>query len=153
MNRQTFYYHFRDIYDLVFWMLEQDLMICLEEGKISRTNLREYIYALFSLFYANRQIVRNAYDPVNRMQYETLLTEYAYPRIKDYILAHRGDHAVADEDVDFIAAFYTQSLSGSLIKWIEWGMPNENRVQLDKFCTLVDGSLEHILMRFEERGE
>ena len=27
-------------------------------------------------------------------------------------------------------------------------MPDENRVQLDKFCTLVDGGLNHILDKF-----
>ena len=137
VNRQTFYYHFRDVYDLMFW------------NRVDKTNLREYTYALFSLFYDNRQMIRNAYDPVNRIQYETLFTEYVYPRVKDYILSHRGERALANEDVDFIASFYTQALSGFLIKWIERGMPDENRVQLDKFCTLVDGGLDHILEKFE----
>ena len=149
VNRQTFYYHFRDVYDLMFWMSEQDLITYLEENRVNRTDLREYTYALFGLFYANRRIIRNAYDPVNRIQYETLFTEYALPRIRDYIQDHRGNHAVIDEDVDFIAAFYTQALSGSLIKWIERGMPDENKAQLDKFCTLVDGGLDHILEKFE----
>ena len=115
VNRQTFYYHFRDVYDLMFWTTEQDMITYLEENRVDKTNLREYTYALFSLFYDNRQMIRNAYDPVNRIQYETLFTEYVYPRVKDYILSHRGDRALANEDVDFIASFYTQALSGFLI--------------------------------------
>ena len=42
VNRQTFYYHFRDVYDLMFWTTEQDMITYLEENRVDKTNLREY---------------------------------------------------------------------------------------------------------------
>ena len=94
--------------------MADSLRTLLRERPLSRISVRDITEGC----HVNRQMIRNAYDPVNRIQYETLFTEYVYPRVKDYILSHRGERALANEDVDFIASFYTQALSGFLIKWI-----------------------------------
>lgn len=41
-------------------------------------------------------------------------------------------------------------LGGFFIKWIEKGLPDEYRIQLDKYCMIMDGSMKSLLMKFAE---
>lgn len=150
VNRQTFYYHFQDIYELGFWTLEQDLSAFVAQAKVERNDIYANTHLLFRYFQENRRMIRNAYDSVNRIQYESLFREYAYPYILDNLRSREASQYVAEEDLSFIATFYTQALSGFLIRWIEIGMPDENRIPLDKLCKLMDGSVDTNLEKFKQ---
>ncbi len=150
VNRQTFYYHFQDIYELVFWALEQGITDYLEREHIGRTDIYEYTYALFGYFRENARVVRNAYDSVNRIQYESLFHEHAYPYILTFLKKREAAKNVSEDDLAFIATFFTQALTGFFLKWVESGLPDEHRVQLEKYCVLMEGGADTILEKFQK---
>lgn len=114
INRQTFYYHFQDIYDLCFWVTERNLRAYIEECNIDKADACGSIKVLFEYFMQHKQQVRHAYDALNRVQYETLLKERAKPMIMQRLLEYDEAARVSEENLDFIASFYTLSLSGFL---------------------------------------
>lgn len=75
LNRQTFYYHFRDIYDLVKWMYMHDInqaiaeSFDMESGDSLETSLRKLLKA----FTANRDCYLAIYN--SRNYYPTLRQE------------------------------------------------------------------------------
>lgn len=148
INRQTFYYHFQDIYDLCFWVTERNLRAHIEASQVDRADTQGYLRALFAYFVCHRRQVRHAYDATNRLQYETLLKERAKPLMLQRLLSYEEAVHVSEEDIDFIASFYTLSLSGLFIKWIEEGLPDEYRIQLDKYGMIMDGSMRSLLLKF-----
>lgn len=150
VNRQTFYYHFQDIYDLCFWVMERNLRAHIEGLKIDRADTRGYLHALFGYFLQHKRQVQHAYDALNRVQYETLLKERAKPIIMQRLMSYDDAERVGGDDIDFIASFYILGLSGLFIKWIEEGLPDEYQVQLDKYCMIIDGSMKNLLMKFAE---
>ena len=150
ITRQAFYYHFQDVYDLSFWIMERDLREHIEGLHIDRMDVNGYFHAMFDYFLKSRRQVRNGYDAVNRIQYENLFKERAKPGIVERLRSYPEAENVSDEDIDFIASFYTLSLSGILIKWIEEGLPDEYHVRLDKYCMLMDGSMKDVLLKYSK---
>lgn len=55
MNRQTFYYHFADIYELLRWTLQQEAVQPLQD-KDSDLLWNEGILALFYYLNDNREV-------------------------------------------------------------------------------------------------
>ncbi len=65
ISRMAFYYHFKDIYDLVEWT-------CLEEsthtlqGKKTYATWQEGLLQIFEAVYENKPFIINAYNAVSR---------------------------------------------------------------------------------------
>ena len=55
-NRKTFYYHFEDIYSLLRWMLEQDLLSVVDSNELTSDPEKVIRFAL-SYIKQNRQLL------------------------------------------------------------------------------------------------
>ena len=58
MNRKSFYYHFKDKYDLLNWIVDTELLATTLKNT-ARANSWEKLYALFVYLYENQSIVRS----------------------------------------------------------------------------------------------
>ena len=72
INRMTFYYHFRDIYDLVEWACQEDARRILD-GKRTYTTWQEGFRRILDGLIDNRPFILNVYRSVRREQVETFL--------------------------------------------------------------------------------
>ena len=76
VNRQTFYYHFRDIYDLMEWALVKVIETYAGPNFSVDKDWQEQIKQLFHLFYLHRTVLLHGYDATNRMQYERVVIKW-----------------------------------------------------------------------------
>ena len=60
INRQTFYYHFSDIYDLMEWTLDKELRKALGTREISHTDWKEYVRKIFAVMRSQMRGLLNA---------------------------------------------------------------------------------------------
>ena len=67
INRMTFYYHFRDIYDLVEWACQEDARRILD-GKRTYTTWQEGFRRILDGLIDNRPFILNVYRSVRREQ-------------------------------------------------------------------------------------
>lgn len=153
VNRQTFYYHFRDIYDLMEWTLENDIREYLSHiSDLSEDSLitewKESIYHLYRFLHSRKRQILHAYDPVNKTYYENFLLKFITPIIDYRISLCAAADAVPEEKRIFVSKAYTWICLDLILEWLEHGMPNEHKIQLDDYLTLVDGSLDTALERF-----
>ena len=83
INRMTFYYHFKDIYDLVEWSCLEDARKALEEKKTHDT-WQEGFLNIFEAVLANKPFIMNATAPaINVKENEKNYTmEVAAPGLK-----------------------------------------------------------------------
>ena len=77
INRMTFYYHFRDIYDLVEWACQEDARRILD-GKRTYTTWQEGFRRILDGLIDNRPIILNVYRSVRREQVETFLFQVTH---------------------------------------------------------------------------
>ena len=72
VSRMTFYYHFKDIYDLVEWSCIEDAARALE-GKKSYDTWQEGFLNIFYAVLENKPFITNVYRSVSREQVELYL--------------------------------------------------------------------------------
>ena len=72
ISRMAFYYHFKDIYDLVEWACLEDATRALA-GKKTYDTWSEGLVQIFDAVYENKPFILNAYRCISRDQIESFL--------------------------------------------------------------------------------
>ena len=148
VNRQTFYYHFQDIYDLIAWSLNTEMNEILKNNNAMHSDLKTKFLLVFRYFEDNRQIILNGFDPVNHMQYERIIEQYAREHLREKLLLVPQSAFVSEEEREALIDIYANGFSGLFLKWIERGMPEEYHVKLEYYFVLLEANLECVIDRF-----
>ncbi len=150
LNRQTFYYHFQDIYDLLFWNLRKDMINYFHAFSHSPADFSGFLYALFLYCTQNSKLVRHAYNPALRVRYETAFRDATGPILKRRIESYENYHLVSEEDVELLVSFYAFSAASLLFRWVESGMPESFQANFSKYCQILDQSVDALLLKFSK---
>ena len=148
INRMTFYYHFKDIYDLVEWSCLEDAKKALE-GKKTHDTWQEGFLQIFQAVQDNKPFVMNVYRCVDRAQVERYLKPFVDNLLMNVIEEESADIAVRDEDKNFIAQIYTYIFVGLMLDWIADDMREEPKVIVDNLAILMQDSFSNALQRFK----
>ena len=111
MNRMTFYYHFKDIYDLVEWSCLTDAKRALDEKKTYDTWQQGFLQILEAV-QANKPFIMNVYHCVHREQVEIYLRPLVEDLILNVVNEEAGGLNVRDEDKTFIVQAYSYIFIG-----------------------------------------
>ena len=147
INRMTFYYHFKDIYDLVEWSCMEDATKALE-GKKTYDTWQQGFLQIFEAVLANKPFIMNVYHSVSRKQVESYLYKLTYNLMIGVVEENATGMAVRDEDKKFIADFYKFAFVGLMLDWIENGMKVEPQNIVDRLGLLVHGNITSALNNY-----
>ena len=118
VNRQTFYYHFEDIPDLLKWVLERgtDKMVeeTLTQGNAEKGLRCLFLLALNARPYVEHGLQTNYRDEIERMVEEQLFTFFLRVVEKRGLYAQRS-HA----DLKLVMRYHSQAVLGLLKNWTE----------------------------------
>ena len=114
INRMTFYYHFKDIYDLVEWSCVEDASRALE-GKKTYDTWQEGFLNIFEAVIANKPFILNVYHSVCREQVELYLYKLTYQLVIGVVEEKSVGMAIRDEDKQLIANFYKYAFFGLML--------------------------------------
>lgn len=140
ISRMTFYYHFKDIYDLVEW-------VCLEksrkalQGKKTYESWQEGLLQIFETVYENKPLVQNAYRSVSRERIENYLFTLTHGLIMEVVEEQAKDLPISEEHKAFIADFYKYSFVGIMLDWISQGMKADYQSIAENICTTLHGCI------------
>ena len=149
INRMTFYYHFKDIYDLVDWILAEDAAKAMEGRRGFGTWSEAYLDVLRQL-QDNKTLVLNVYRSVGREQVEQYLYKMLDPLLRMFI--ERENIPVQEEDKQFIIDFYKYGFVGMVLEWIRRDMKTEPAIMAERLNTMMHGDLKRALLRFSTDG-
>ena len=131
VNRMTFYYHFKDIYDLVDWILVEDASKILE-GRQSFETWNEAFLDILQRLQENKTLVLNVYRSVGREQVEQYLYKLLDPTLKEYADRECKDITVQDADKQFV---------------IRRDMKTDPAAMTERLGTMIHGDLRRALCR------
>ena len=119
VNRQTFYYHFQDIYDLLHWFLEHEAEAALSGAK----DWREALLASLRYIQDEHMVIYHIYRSGGR---DHLLDCPFHPlaraAVRSGLQACAADIPVSGGERDFLAAFYTHAIAGVMAEWFSGDM-------------------------------
>lgn len=141
VDRHTFYYHFRDLYDLMSWIFLEDARRAVGGNKTPET-WKAGLQGLFDYLRENRSLVMNACRSVNRPDLERYVESVTRPVVRSIASAAPGSGALPPERLDYIVDLYTYGLVGISLQWVARGMPGTGEETVELFLKLLDGSME-----------
>ena len=144
----TFYYHFKDIYDLVEWSCLEDAKRALDEKKTCDT-WQQGLLQIFEAVQENKPFVLNVYRCVHREQVEKYLQPLVDQLLLDVINEESDKMIVRDEDKRFIAQIYSYIFIGLMLDWIKDDMQENPQQIVDRLAKLIKGSMSEALSRFK----
>lgn len=148
INRMTFYYHFKDIYDLVEWACIEDARKALEDNRTHDTWQQGFLQ-IFEAVRENRPFIMNVYRCVHKEQVEKYLNPLVDNLIMGVVEEECAGMTVRDEDKGFIARVFAYIFIGVMMDWIKDDMREDPQAIVDRLSRLIQGSIVEALRRFK----
>lgn len=128
LNRQTFYYHFRDMYDLLDWIYRHEIFP--EDG--SDRNWRSLLLKAVEYAQKNKAFLRN----INRSLRRETVEKFLYPDFCRWVTllfdSACGNSSVRQGDRAFLISFLTSAFLSFSTQWIGEGMPYDGTYLLGR---------------------
>ena len=118
VNRQTFYYHFEDIYDLLRWTIQNEALIHLQD-KPSEQLWQEGVLQLFRYVEQNKAFAVNAFQSLGLEFLRRFFYTEVYEIIEKVTLQMSEGYSIDAQYIQFLAHHYTLSLSSLIISWMQ----------------------------------
>lgn len=144
INRKTFYYHFKDIYDLIEWSCVEDATRALEGNKTYDTWQQGFLQ-IFETVKANKPFIMNVYRSVSREQVELYLYKMTYDLLINVVNEEAAGMDVSEEDRKFIANYYKYAFVGLVLDWINGDMKEDAQKIINKLSLLMYGNVSRAL--------
>ncbi|MEY8356410.1 TetR/AcrR family transcriptional regulator C-terminal domain-containing protein [Lachnospiraceae bacterium 54-53] len=147
INRMTFYYHFKDIYDLIEWSCMEDAAKALD-GKKTYDTWQEGFLQIFQAVLDNKPFIQNVYQSVSREKIETYLYTLTHHLLIGVIEEKAVEMEVRETDKEFIADFYKFAFVGLMLDWIKNGMKKDPQQIIDRLSILIEGDITRGLNKY-----
>ena len=141
----TFYYHFKDIYDLVEWACLEDAKRALDEKKTYDT-WQQGLLQIFEAVQENKPFILNVYRRVHREQVEKYLQPLVDQLMLDVIQEESASMMIREEDKQFIAKIYAYIFIGVMLDWIKDDMREVPQEIVARLVKLLRGSVTACLL-------
>lgn len=143
-NRQTFYYHFHDIYDLIDWIFAAQTQELIEKCRACGS-LDVGVEAVIAYMRENRRLILNILRSVNGEKLLDNLYRSAQSIVLSALENHPGVQELSAEYRELVAEGFKYALAGLLIDWMRAGIPEDlvNKVRTMKAVYI--GALEYAL--------
>ena len=144
--RSTFYYYFSDIYELLEWMLNTELIGLLEKCDELYT-WDQGITMLMEYVRDNSKMCICAFHSIGRESLEKMFYKNCYVLMERFVNNSFSAINVAPDDKAFIMDFYVRAYVSALAAWLIGGMKKSPQEMVELMERTVVGGIEDALMR------
>ena len=146
ISRQTFYYHFQDIYAVIEWRFQQVTQELMDQ--VEGHDWKKGIEMLLEMMQKDKVLLLNAYRAFDRSYLDRYLTRWTKPLLGRIINEQAQKYRIDAEALDFIVDIYVFGLVNVLLNWLDRGMASGMLDRLDYFYILLDKGLDDALRNF-----
>lgn len=149
INRNTFYYYYSDIYDLLEEVFTRELNKLVEAHREGKSWAEAFIKIAY-VAYDNKKIINN----ICASRSFDYLLNYMH-KVCEKIMVELVQRVAEgmqcpEEDIEFIASFYEYAFEGVIAEWFRTGM-REEPLQLATRFSLVIGNIKYSLRKSERK--
>ena len=152
ISRMAFYYHFKDIYDLVEWTCLEESRKALQ-GKKTYDTWQEGLLQIFEAVYENKPFIINAYNSISRELIENFLFQMTHDLIMGVVEEQSKETLLTNEQKNFIADFYKYSFVGIMLDWLRQGMRSDHVSICDNMCITIHGNITNSIQNFTKHDK
>lgn len=149
VQRQTFYYHFQDIFELLEWTFKTELTKVVSDNYTYDTWQNGFLGTMRYLE-DNRNIIYNLIHSDKRRYMENFFNSLAYDLMRGVVKELSGDIIIDLRDKEFILTFYRIVFMGIFMEWIDHDMEDTPEAVLERLEKMISGSIYRSLLQFEK---
>ncbi len=146
INRNTFYYHYQDIPQLLESIVSEEAdRLVMEHPQFD--SMESCMNAIISFALSNKTIVMHIYKSVNRDVFESYqwwVCDCVVTRYVDGLIAGR---TISPEDRNLIISYVKSVGFGLVLGWLESGMDDKIWDFTHRMCQLKMGDLDRVIER------
>lgn len=141
LNRNSFYYHFRDKYDLVNWIFYTDFVV--ELGQQQFDTSWEFMECLCRFFQKDRLFYLHALEDVGQNSF----SEYVKGITRDALLIRSEDQDI--EYMDFYVSFFVDAYLATIRRWLT----ENNEMSPEALTSLIKKAATGAAMRVLDQAD
>ena len=140
ISRQTFYYHFQDIMEVIEWSLGQATQNMLTRS-LEAGNPEEAVSVLIASAVENRALVLKLLDSQKREQIEKLFVQATRTYLQELIRNNPRKVSLDYADIEVALDFWTFGLTGLLFKYCQQDQIDVKNLA-NQICRLLPEKIE-----------
>lgn len=144
ISRNTFYYHYDDIYALLEAVFRRDLQRLREARHPGEPAMAE-LQRMIQLLKQHPRVVYHVYDSVSHDYLQRFLFQATEELFLEYVRRTAGGLEISDKDLHFVCYAYQSMLMGILLGWVRTGMKDTLTETLEQVQRIFLSNTRHML--------
>lgn len=149
ISRNTFYYHYQDIYALLEAVFETQAQAMLEEYS-PYDSWRDALIQITEFLLENKTAIYHIYNSINREQLERYLYRVTQEIVFAFVKVQADGMEVSDMDIMYIALFYKHAVVGIIFEWLQRNMKDDAEAAIYELGRIFDGNIRMTLERISK---
>lgn len=148
VNRNTFYYYYEDIPQLLESVINEDAERIIREYP-SLDSIEACLEAVIGFALENRTAVLHMFRSVNRDIYERYQWKVCRHVITVYMDKLLEGRSVPDDDRQLMLDYTVCLCFGFILGWLDSGMKDDIKTRFHRLCELKQGEIERMIEKCE----
>lgn len=144
INRNTFYYHYHDIYDLLKDIFSIETEKALELAGTQSSWQEGFLYSA-QFILQNKRAVYHVYSSIERDQLERYMYSIAETIMINFVRSQAEGLDASEEDIKLLAVFYKHAVVGLYNEWLQRGLKGNPEEVILRIGRLLDGNIRRSL--------
>lgn len=144
VTRHTFYNHFHDIYELLGWIFEHEVIDELDECD-GLSSWKEGLFRVVQYTLDNKVVCINTCKSLGREHLEMFLFKTFKKELEcviaDITVALNVDKAIKED----VAGFFSYAITGQFLEWINMGLKESKESVIKRIERILDGTIVGIM--------
>lgn len=149
VNRNTFYYYYQDIPQLLQSVINEESERIIRENP-TIDSIEECLNAAISFALENRRAALHIFRSVNRDAYEQHLWQICRHVADVYFNSILEGKPICEEDRQLLIENAVCTCFGFTLAWIENGMTGDIQARFRRLCELKQGEIQQMITRCKE---
>ena len=151
INRNTFYYYYSDIYQVLEELLKFETEESLKEDQKYESFYEDFLKR-YHLIIEYKKSVYNLYNSKNRDLILKYFQDITEDFVEKYVYKEVKGKKLLPEDIKFIIDFYSSSMIGNIFRWMRKGMQEKQEQLIYKLSVSYQATIKALIAQFEENN-
>jgi len=150
INRNTFYYHFENMYDLLYWTYEQEIQNIVVQFQTANASITQAFNFILGYIDSNILLCQTAYESLGETELKNMFDrdlKLFLTSIIEFILEQQK-LSVSDDFRDFLIFNFINMLGGQIVWYIKYN----GQLDKPKFLEYIQTTLFSSLTASVEEG-
>ena len=151
MSRKSFYYHFKDKYDIISWIFYREVAPIINTSQ-PEGNWAESLLGLCRYMQQNKAFYIKAFRIQGQNGFTECLLDFYASLVKSLLLNAQADQILDAAQIATISNFYASGLMGVVSKWAESGMNADPEPTIRILKALLSGEIFDKLLTLQQEA-